>query len=130
AEAELAQRGGANEFTLSVTRAGAEITITATGEAVHSSTAEEGANALWPLARVVSALEVAPTAAALMLRLVDRYLADDHHGERLHLAYEHPVMGKLLVAPTVLRQENGVVTLGINLRRPAGLSKEEFAARL
>src|SRR5690606_27358234 len=121
---------GVSPYTLAAEREGDEIILTVDGKAVHSSTADAGHNALWPLARVVTDLEVAPNAQATMLRAVAEFFAGDHHGERLGLAHEHPRMGKLLVAATVLRNEGNKVSLGVNLRRPAGLTKEAFAQRL
>jgi acetylornithine deacetylase/succinyl-diaminopimelate desuccinylase-like protein len=106
------------------------LVVTVSGQAVHSSTADEGHNALWGLAEIARRLTPAPTALAKMLDVVSLRFVGDHHGERLGLAYQHPLMGKLLVAPTILRTTDDRVTLSVNMRRPAGRSKEDFEAGL
>lgn len=117
-------------FELSTRTAGPRVIVRARGRAVHSSEADRGDNALWLLARVAAALDPEPNAVARMLGLVERSFVLDHHGERLGLAYEHPLMGRLLVSPTLLETGAEQVTLGVNMRRPAGRSKAEFEAML
>ena len=106
------------------------VVIRAHGRSVHSSTPEGGANALWLLARVAHDLELAPGGIATVLGVLDEYFVDDLFGEKIGLAYSDPLMGPLIVAPTVLRVENGIVRLEVNMRRPAGRSPEEFQAGL
>jgi predicted dipeptidase len=117
-------------FTLSVEADAGQVIVRSVGLSAHSSTPEEGRNALWPLAGVATALELAPGGAAALLRVIDTFFAADHFGARLGLAYEHPVMGRLVVAPTVLRVVDGRATLRVNMRRPAGLDGAAFGARL
>jgi dipeptidase D len=125
ADAELAARGEAR-FGAEVSDAGPQVVLTVRGEAVHSSVAEDGANALWLLSGIAARLELCEGGIRDMLALVHRDLDGDHFGKRLGLAYEHPVMGKLLVVPTVLRSEGEQVTLRINMRRPEGKDVEAF----
>lgn len=107
------------------------LVVRVTGTACHSSVAdEEGDNALWRLARVAVALDVGPGPEASLLRAVAAGLDGDHHGTRLGLEYAHPVMGPLLVIPTLLRSSTTGAELGVNMRRPAGLEVEAFATRL
>lgn len=117
-------------FELEARTAGPRVIVGARGRAVHSSEADRGENALWLLARVAAALEPEPNAVASMLELIDRNFVLDHHGERLGLDYEHPLMGRLLVSPTVLETSAEAVSLGVNMRRPAGRSRAEFEASL
>jgi len=114
--AELTQAEG---FTRLVTR----------GNAVHSSVADEGDNALWKLASLAEKLPLCAGGTADALRFLREYLVDDHWGQRLGLAYEHPLMGKLLVTPTLLRGDDAI-HLSINMRRPAGLTATEFESKL
>lgn len=100
------------------------------GDAVHSSEADNGANAMWLLAKAGAQLDLCPGAIRSTLGLIDTHLVSDHWGRRLQLAYEHPVMGKLLVVPTVLRSDASQVTLRINMRRPAGLDSAAFSTKL
>lgn len=104
--------------------------VTAHGNAVHSSVADEGQNALWLLSEIAGELRPAPSAIAQVLEVVRSNFVDDHYGVKLGLAYEHAMMGKLLVAPTVLRVKDDRVVLSVNMRRPAGRSKQEFSTAL
>jgi len=106
------------------------IRVRARGRAVHSSVADQGHNAFWPLAALAQRLDVAPGGVRTLLDVVAAFFTGDHYGERLGLSYEDPFMGRLLVAPTLLRVEGDEVTLGINMRRPRGRTSEEFAADL
>lgn len=107
-----------------------EVVVAVEGQALHSSQADQGHNALWPLAGVAARLGVAPNAFGQLLQLIGSKLDGDHWGEKLGIAYQHPLMGRLLVAPTLLRAKDGVVTLSINMRRPTGRSNEAFSATL
>lgn len=107
-----------------------KVAVEVTGVAVHSSVADEGHNALWALADVASRLLLARGGAQAMLDVVYRMFDADHFGKRLGLSYEHPLMGALLAAPTLLRMEPQRSTLAINLRRPAGKTSAEFGKLL
>ncbi len=113
-------------FQLKVLAKDNEVHLQVRGKAVHSSVAEEGHNALWALSAVVNQLPLCPGGASQMLKMIAQRLNEDHYGEKLGLNYEHEVMGKLLVAPTVLKANQEEVTLTINMRRPAGKSVEAF----
>jgi hypothetical protein len=57
-------------------------------------------------------------------------LSGDHYGERLGIAHEHGFMGRLVVIPTLVREQADGCLLSINMRRPAGLTREEFRVAL
>ncbi|HZO14065.1 MAG TPA: M20/M25/M40 family metallo-hydrolase, partial [Polyangiaceae bacterium] len=97
-----------------------EAVVRTSGNAVHSSVAEEGDNAIWRLSDVAGKLRLCSGGIESMLTLLRQRFAADHWGQKLGLAYRHPLMGRLLVVPTVLRIEEGEVRLSINMRRPAG----------
>ena len=122
--------GGAYRFAVHELPGGAGLTVTVTGEAVHSSVAPEGHNALWPLGRIAAALPVEHDSRWTMMRLLAERFAGDHFGRALGLAYADVWMGELLVVPTLLHDEDGRVALGINMRRPAGKSSEAFRTAL
>ncbi|MBJ6764640.1 Sapep family Mn(2+)-dependent dipeptidase [Myxococcaceae bacterium JPH2] len=109
---------------------GDAVVLTTHGKAIHSSVADEGHNALWDLAAVAERLPLEDNGIAAMLRVVARRFDGDHHGDKLGLAYSDTLMGPLLVAPTVLRVQDGKVTLDVNMRRPRGQDAETFAASL
>jgi acetylornithine deacetylase/succinyl-diaminopimelate desuccinylase-like protein len=106
------------------------VRLAATGRSGHSSEPEAAANALWMLAGVAARLPLAPGGVRTMLAVLAGTFDGDHRGERLGLAYADPQMGPLIAVPTVLRVEDGVVRLRVNMRRPAGRSREEFEASL
>jgi dipeptidase D len=129
-EAELASRAD-EAFGIELEPRDGALRIVARGRSAHSSTAEEGRNAIWLLSGVAARLDLAPGSVATALSAVHALFDGDHHGERLGLRYEDDLMGELLVAPTVLRaEEDGSVRLEINMRRPRGLTSDEFRARL
>ena len=117
-------------FSFEVTEKGSAVELNAKGEGIHSSEADKGRNALWALARVASELPLCEGGVATMMSLIARKLDGDHFGEKLGLHYEHALMGKLLVTPTMLRMEKDRVVLSVNMRRPAGKTKQEFEAEL
>lgn len=117
-------------FSLEVLEEDESVRVVARGEAVHSSEADKGHNAFWALATVAEELKLCEGGVATMMKLVSHKLAGDHWGEKLGLDYAHPVMGKLLVSPTMLRTEKDRVVLSVNMRRPAGRSVQEFEAAL
>lgn len=106
------------------------VVLTTRGRAVHSSSADRGHNALWDLAVLAEALPLEQNGIGQLLSVLATRFADDHHGRKLGLFYEHPVMGALLVAPTVLQVVDGRATLRVNMRRPAGQDATVFNARL
>lgn len=127
--ARVVQERGA-PFAASVSRQRDRVRVTARGASVHSSTADEGANPVWILGDIARELRPAPSATGKLLELVGTRLSGDHWGERLGVGYAHPMMGKLLVSPTLLKTDDDQVLLGINMRRPAGRTKEDFEASL
>jgi acetylornithine deacetylase/succinyl-diaminopimelate desuccinylase-like protein len=119
-----------DRFTIEVKESGASFEVIARGEGIHTSQADEGHNALWALSRVAAGLDLCEGGVGTMLKVVAQKLDGDHWGEKLGLQYEHPLMGKLLVTPTMLKSDKDRVLLSVNMRRPAGKSKEEFEASL
>jgi predicted dipeptidase len=124
------QRVQKESFTFEVKENGDRIDVVTKGEGIHSSEADKGRNALWALSRIAAELELCEGGAATMLKVVASKLDGDHWGEKLGLRYEHPLMGKLLVSPTMLRTEKDRAVLSVNMRRPAGKSSKEFALDL
>lgn len=106
------------------------VKVVVLGHAAHSSTAEEGHNALWALAVLCDGLGLGRSASGDALQIVRHYFAGDHYGEKLGIAYEDPFMGKLLVAPTLVRSSDEGIGLSINMRRPKGQSREAFETSL
>ena len=124
---QVSEFGAPFSATVSSTVGG--VLLTTFGKAVHSSTSEDGANAIWLLAAIANDLDVNDNEESTMLRLVHKYL-NEHYGEKLGIAYRHEVMGPLAVIPSLLRQEDNQMKLSINMRRPAGKTKSEFQESL
>jgi predicted dipeptidase len=131
---EIADRAiaklGPEHFRVEVSPKGSLIEIRALGNAVHSSTAEEGHNALWLLSTIAAELDLEQEPIAQVLEMISGHFSGDHFGQRLGLAYSHPEMKPLLVIPTVLRVSDEEVSLAVNMRRPAGMTAEAFRAKL
>ncbi|MBK8011792.1 MAG: Sapep family Mn(2+)-dependent dipeptidase [Deltaproteobacteria bacterium] len=126
-----AERGARGEmFGVEVERRDGVVRIVARGKAVHSSIPEEGHNALWPLSRVAGRLPLCRGGIERMMTLVRDFFDGDDFGVRLGVAYADPMMGRLVVAPTVLRFVDDHVELAINMRRPAGRTDEAFHSML
>lgn len=125
---EAASRGA--PFRVEVSRERDQVVLKTFGLAVHSGTPELGANALWPMARLVSRLGVCEGGAGTLLKLIADQFDGDHLGSRLGVGYADPVQGPLVQSPTLLRLEKGVATLGVNLRRPGGTTNADFHRRL
>lgn len=139
-DAELASRdvegsalahGGFSAEVVRDRRDGREvIVLRAMGVSAHASRPEEGRNANELLAGIAARLSLADGAGARMLAIVHALFDRDLHGEALGIAHEDPVMGPLVVAPTVLRMDADGARLEVNMRRPAGRTVEAFRADL
>jgi acetylornithine deacetylase/succinyl-diaminopimelate desuccinylase-like protein len=116
-------------FDATVKAEGNRLIVTTRGQAVHSSVAPDGHNALWDLAAVASQLKLEPYGGQSLLRVVAKYFDGDHWGRKLGISHADPLMGKLLVVPTMLKT-TGPVSLSINMRRPQGKTADEFKALL
>jgi len=125
-----ANKGAPFRLAVEPDPASGTVTVRAFGVAVHSSQAELGFNALWPLATLAQRMNLERNGFSSMLAILARRFDGDHFGDKLGLAYSDPVMGRLLVTPTVLGQDDERVTLGVNMRRPSGPSSVEFSAKL
>jgi predicted dipeptidase len=129
ASAEVA-KGHGTDYRFELQPDGSNVKLRVLGASVHSSTADQGHNAMWAVAEVGDRIGLCEGGIATMLRVVEKYFAGDHWGKRLQLAYEDPLMGALLVTPTMLRVDKDRVTLGVNMRRPRGMNSEAFGKKL
>ncbi|MEE2960996.1 MAG: Sapep family Mn(2+)-dependent dipeptidase [Myxococcota bacterium] len=100
------------------------------GRAAHASTPEEGSNPIWFLASLVTSLGVNPSPTLDALTFIDKFLTNDHYGAKLGISTTHPLMGKLVIAPTILKHQEKTILVGINIRRPIGESSENFKDKL
>jgi dipeptidase D len=101
--------------------------VAAKGFAAHSSKPWEGVNAIAMLADALAVRNWSGTQAGNMVDFVAEMIGTGMYGERFgKIAYEDSFMGKMTVAPTTLKLDDGKLVLGINVRRPRGKSKEEL----
>ncbi|ABX49905.1 dipeptidase [Shewanella baltica OS625] len=103
--------------------------IFADGKAAHSSTPEDGVNAVTHLAALLSPeLNDKPwpkTSASLTVAAMNELVGLGIYAEQFgDLAYKDDFMGPLTLAPTVVVQTQKGTEVTINLRRPVGKTPE------
>ena len=146
AEAEAAVEGGPPDLVASLRRAamsldgvtvdtetvGDTLWVRAHGVAAHSSTPQDGKNAITQLAALLDSHRWAASQASRMLRFINECVGTDHYAEHFGtVAYDHPFMGRLTLSLTTLGLENGGdLVAGINIRRPVGRSREDVDATI
>jgi dipeptidase D len=65
-----------------------------------------------------------------MVRLINDLIGTGDYGERFgDIALSHPFMGRLTLSLTTLGHEDGYLVAGINIRSPAGRSREDLEAK-
>lgn len=106
--------------------------IFADGKAAHSSTPEDGVNAVTHLAALLSPeLNDKPwpqTSASLTVAAMNELVGLGIYAEQFgDLAYKDDFMGPLTLAPTVVVQTQKGTEVTINLRRPVGKTPELLA---
>jgi dipeptidase D len=119
------------ELSFEFTPEGPNLVVRARGHAAHSSTPWDGRNAITHLAAVLSSVEWPATPASRMAQLIDDLIGTGDLAERFGtLAYTHPFMGPLTLTLATLRSEDGRLIAGINIRRPAGRTREQVEATI
>ena len=114
-----------------ITTDGDTLTVSVQGKAVRASLPEEGDNALLALAELLRKLPVAHNGYKRLVDILADDFGYDFFGRKLGLAYEDPMMGKLVVAPTTVRElADKTVELGVDIRRPQGMASAAFRDRL
>ncbi|NMH63627.1 dipeptidase [Shewanella sp. SHSM-M6] len=100
---------------------GDSLSIAADGKAAHSSTPEDGVNAVTHLAELL-ALQIWPkTQASLTQNFIHQLVGLGLYAEKFgELAYSDSFMGPLTLAPTVVKQTPAGTEVTLNLRRPRG----------
>lgn len=102
-----------------------QVTIFAEGKATHSSTPQNGVNALTHLAQVLSEFSWPKSQASLTVAFVNDMIGLGLYAEKFgDIAYADSFMGKMTLAPTIIEQTDTASKVNINLRRPRGKSAE------
>ena len=115
------------DVTFDFVSKGDTLRVQAHGVAAHSSTPWEGRNAITHLTALLGTREWPATQAARMVQLINDLVGTGDCGERFgSLAFAHDFMGPLTLALTTLEAgDDGRLVAGINVRRPAGQTREE-----
>jgi dipeptidase D len=108
-----------------------ELQIKARGVSAHSSTPEDGVNAIAMLADALNFRTWQATTAGSMVNLINELLGTSLYGEKFgKAAYHDSFMGEMSVAPTVMKQLPEGIQLGINIRRPQGKEAAQLTQEL
>lgn len=122
---EAARRDGEIRYTFEP-RAHGDLLVRARGVSAHSSTPWDGKNAISHLAALLATESWPDGQAARMVRLLSDLVGTGIYAEKFgKVGYEHPFMGKATLSLGTLKIEEGRLTAGLNLRRPAGRTKTE-----
>ncbi|MCL1162598.1 dipeptidase [Shewanella chilikensis] len=121
------QQGMRYDFTLDFD----SLEIAANGKSAHSSTPEDGVNAVTHLAALLESETFAPSQSALTLAFINEMIGLDLYAERFgELGYSDDFMGPMSLAPTVVEWGQGGTSITLNLRRPIGKSPETLDKQL
>ncbi|RSZ55549.1 dipeptidase [Massilia atriviolacea] len=127
-EARIRQRASAQGgMRYTFTRQGAQLLVKAQGLAAHSSKPEDGVNAIAMLADALAVQAWPNTTAGAMVHLLNDLIGTGLYGDKFGaIAYRDKFMGPMTVAPTVIKQGEGGISLHVNLRRPQGKTTEQL----
>src|SRR5699024_8102968 len=115
--------------TRSVEIKGNELTFNVVGKAAHGSTPENGVNAATYLATFLNEFAFEKDAKAF-LNVAATYLHESHEGEKLGIAYEDELMGKLSSNFGIFNFEEGTGgQISANMRYPQGTDEETIFAQ-
>ncbi|WP_041421705.1 dipeptidase [Shewanella sediminis] len=104
---------------------GDALTIFADGKAAHSSTPEDGVNAVTHLAELLSIHNWPRSQAALTQSFIHEMVGLGIYAEQFgEIAYKDNFMGAMTLAPTVIKHTKDGTEVVMNLRRPTGKTPE------
>ena len=97
------------------------LTINALGKSAHSSTPEDGVNAVTYLADLLSFKQWPSNTSGSLVNFINDNIGTGLYGKKFgNIAFSDDFMGPLTVSPTVLKQLDDGMQLNINIRRPRG----------
>jgi len=131
-EAQVRERGARQEgMRYTFTRKGADLEVRARGVSAHSSKPEDGVNAVAMLADALAVQPWPNTTAGAAVNYLNQMVGTGLYGEKFgNIAYRDSFMGRMTVAPTVIRQKEEGIEVSINLRRPQGKSVEQLTGEV
>jgi dipeptidase D len=124
-EAQIRQRGAKHAgMRYQFAWKGQDLLVSAKGVSAHSSTPEDGLNAISMLADALAVRPWADTPAGAMVNFLNEMVGTGYLGEKFgSIAYRDAFMGPMTFAPTVIHGAE----LSINLRRPQGKSAQQLS---
>ena len=127
-EAQVRARGAGQEgMRYDFARKGADLEVRARGVSAHSSKPEDGVNAVAMLADALAVQPWPNTTAGAAVNYLNQMVGTGLYGEKFGgIAYRDSFMGRMTVAPTVIRQKEEGIEVSLNLRRPQGKSIEQL----
>lgn len=127
--AELEEKlQGKDAFTLSRTPEG-HILLTAKGAAKHSAYPEGSVNAAVLICEILAACETLCPSDRKQLQTVATLMAG-HYGENLDIAFEEPGFGKLTCTNGMVKVEDKLLSISVDIRYGTGLPSEKLEAQL
>ncbi len=101
--------------------------ISVKGKAAHSSTPQDGVNAIAYLAHALGKLPWANNENSAAIRYLHDLVGTGFKGDEFgQLAYSHPFMGPMTLSPTMAGvNDKGELEVFINIRRPLGKSVQQ-----
>ena len=108
-----------------------DITVTASGLAVHSSTPEKGINAIMMLCRFLKQLSLCENGASCLVSFIAERFVNDLYGHSLGLYSAKEYMNGEYVhmnvfSPTVIRTEEDRITINFNIRNSFGTGRGDI----
>lgn len=102
-----------------------KLTIYANGKSAHSSTPEDGVNAVTHLAELLSIYKWPQSTAASAQQFIADMVGLGLYAEQFgNIAYKDDFMGHMTLAATIVKQGEQGTDITLNLRRPKGKDKE------
>ena len=108
-----------------------KLTITALGKSAHSSTPQDGVNAIPFLADLLSQTRWPTNGAGTLVNFINDNIGLGLEGKKFgNIAYSDDFMGPMTVSPTVIKQLKNNIELNINIRRPRGKSAQQLTEEI
>jgi dipeptidase D len=106
------------------------LTVKARGKSAHSSTPEDGINAVTFLADILTIKTWPKTTAGLTVAYINELVGLGLHAEKFgDIAYSDDFMGAMTLAPTTVKPNENGIEIFLNLRRPVGKTAEALDAQ-
>ena len=107
---------------------GDKVTVRAEGKAAHGANPHLGINAISMIMEFLGAIELDDSETAASVKFYNDHLGFDVNGERMNIAFEDEMSGKLSLNVGVASVEDDFIKLVLNVRFPVSNSIEEVEA--